>query len=128
MTDSIKSLFDPVVRKSEPAPLAHRADPLSSFQAGDRALKSGKIKGQVRLCLLGVRRWPGRTSAELAVLLGISRYDTARRLPLLMNRGLVVKGPSRLCTACRTVCVTWTTPGREKYPLLNRTGDLMSNG
>ncbi|MHC4556054.1 MAG: hypothetical protein ACYTFW_12230 [Planctomycetota bacterium] len=75
--------------KSFDEPLAHRADPPSSYQAGDRALKSGKVKGQMKLCLLAVRCWPGKTSAELAVLLGCSRYDTARRLPTLEHRGLV---------------------------------------
>ena len=127
-----KSLFDPpkqkpgIPKQLEPGfektfdrPLAHRADSISSYQAGDKALKSGRVKGQVRLCLLGVRRWPGKTSAELAVLLGCSRYDTARRLPTLEHQGLVKKGTSRLCTICRSSCVTWTTPDREKYPLLN---------
>jgi hypothetical protein len=88
-------------------PLAHRADPLSSYKAGDRALQSGKVRGQMKLCLLGVRRWPSRTSAELAVLLGCSCYDTARRLPSLEHRGLVRKGPSRMCTVCKSLCVTW---------------------
>jgi len=115
-----KSLFDSPERKSNVPkqlgrdfeklfgePLAHRVDPPSSYQAGDRALKSGKVKGQMKLCLLGVRRWPGKTSAELAVLLGCSRYDTARRLPSLEHRGLVSKGPLRLCAACKRLCVTW---------------------
>jgi hypothetical protein len=121
-------LFDPpkkrpiVPKQSEhgySGPLAHRGDPLSSFGAADRALRSGKIKGQMRLVLLGVRRWPGRTSAELAVLIGLDRYDTARRLPALEHRGLVRKDRSRLCAACKSVCVTWITPEREKFPLLS---------
>ena len=93
--------------KSFGEPLAHRADPPSSFQAGDRALKTGKVRGQMKLCLLAVRRWPGRTSAELAVLLGLNRHDPARRLPSLEHRGLVKKGPSRMCTVCKRLCVTW---------------------
>jgi hypothetical protein len=97
--DQNKSLFD--------IPMAHRADPPSSYMAADKAIKSGKVKGQMKLCLLGVRRWPGQTSAELAVLIGLNRYDTARRLPALEHRGLVIKGRSRLCTVCKSVCVTW---------------------
>ncbi len=99
-------------------PMAHKDDPLSSYQAGDRVLQSGKLKGQMKICFFGVRRWPGRTSAELAELLGCSRYDTARRLPTLEHRGLVKKSRSRMCTVCKSVCVTWTTPESEKYPLL----------
>jgi hypothetical protein len=115
-----RTLFDPPGQKPDirkqlgrdfeknfDRPLAHRADPQSSYAAGNRALKSGKLRGQMKLCLMGVRRWPGRTSAELAVLLGCSRYDTARRLPSLEHRGLVEKGLSRMCTACKRLCVTW---------------------
>lgn len=100
-------------------PTEHKEDPISSYQAADRVLKSRKLKGQMKICLFGVRRWPGRTSAELAELLGCSRYDTARRLPALEHRGLVKKSRSRLCTVCKSVCVTWTTPEIEKYPLLD---------
>jgi hypothetical protein len=91
----IQNQFGRNFEKSFDQPLAHRANPLSSYQAGDRVLKSDKIRGQMKLCLLGVRRWPGKTSAELAVLIGLNRHDTARRLPSLEHRGLVKKGPSR---------------------------------
>lgn len=94
-----KMLFDP--------PLAHRADPITSYSAGDRAVKSGRLRGQMKLVLMGVQRWPGKTSAELAILIGLNRYDTARRLPALQHRGLVRKGSPRLCTACKNECVTW---------------------
>ena len=117
MDSETKSLFD----MSEPKPgrigrgfekdfdrpLAHRADPPSSYMAADKAIKSDKVKGQMRLVLLGVQRWPGKTSAELAVLIGLNRYDTARRLPALEHRGLVRKGPSRMCSFCHCPCVTW---------------------
>ena len=111
MNSKTRSLFDiPKQKKDIPKqlsqPLAHRSDPLSSYAAGDRVLKSGRVRGQMKLCLLGVQRWPGKTSAELAVLLGCSRYDTARRLPSLEHRGLVIKGKSRLCTVCKSMCVT----------------------
>jgi hypothetical protein len=115
--DSRKAL-GPGFEKNFDRPLAHRGDPLSSFEAADRALKSGRLQGQMRFVLIGVRRWPGRTSAELAELLGCSRYDTARRLPALEHRGLVRKDRSRLCAACKSVCVTWITTEYGKYPLI----------
>ncbi len=89
------------------APVAHRGDPVTSYKAGDRAIKSERLKGQMRLVAMGVTRWPGRTSAELAVVIGLNRYDTARRLPTLQHRGLVKKGASRLCKTCGSECVTW---------------------
>jgi hypothetical protein len=47
----IPKQFGRNIEKSFDQPLAHRADPLSSYQAGDRALKSGKLKGQVQAVL-----------------------------------------------------------------------------
>jgi len=109
--------FGPEFEKNFNRPLSHRDDPLSSYQAGDRVLRSGKVKGQMKFCLLAVRRWPGRTSAELAQLAGMDRYSVARRLPALEHRGFVKKGGERLCTVCKSKCVTWT-PERENYPLM----------
>ncbi len=100
-------------------PLAHRDDPLSSYTAAGKALKSGKLKGQMKLCLLGVQRWPGKTSAELAVLIGVDRYCPGRRLSVIERRGLVKKGKARRCTVCRSICVTWSIPEIDKYPLLH---------
>lgn len=87
-------------------PVAHRADPVTSYLAGERFHRT-KLKGQMKLVLMGVQRWPGRTSAELGKLIGIDRHAAARRLPGLQRRGLVRKGPARFCTACRSTCVTW---------------------
>jgi len=73
-----KSLFDEPDRKpgqlgrnfekSFDQPLAHRVDPLSSFRAGDKVLRSGRIKGQTKAVLEALKRHPNRTSAELARL------------------------------------------------------------
>ena len=118
-----KSLFDPPVKQkagtpkqlersfeksyNENQPLAHRHDPTSSYAAGDRALKSGRVKGQTQAVLEALREYSGRTSAELADIMNISRYDTARRLPVLARRGFVVRGAERMCRVCRCPCVTW---------------------
>ena len=115
-----KSLFEPPVNKADASkqlgrnlektfdrPLAHRHDPTSSYAAGDRALKSGRVKGQTQAVLEALREYSGRTSAELADIMNISRYDTARRLPVLARRGFVVRGAERMCRVCRCPCVTW---------------------
>jgi hypothetical protein len=115
-----KSLFDSPERKPDipkqlgrgfgknfDRPLAHRADPPTSFAAGDRFKKSGRLRGQMLLVLLALRKWPGKTSAELAQLAGLERHAVARRLPNLAERGLAERGPERLCSVCRCLCVTW---------------------
>jgi len=121
MTDMrIKSLFDPPATRPDiskqlghgfertfDSPLAHRADPLSSYAAGDRVLRSGRLRGQMLLVLLALRKWPDKTSAELAQLACLDRYAVARRLPNLADRGLAERGPERICSICRCPCVTW---------------------
>jgi hypothetical protein len=98
-------------------PIARDRDSVTSFKAAERVVRSGWLKGQMKLVLMGVKRWPDKTSAELAVLIGVNRYDTARRLPALQHRGLVKKGPSRLCSACGSECVIWYLTAENKTPL-----------
>ena len=88
-------------------PLAHRVDPLTSFAAGERFQKSGWLRGQMLLVLLALRKWPGKTSAELAELAGLDRHAVARRLPNLADRGLAERGLERECKVYRTPCITW---------------------
>ena len=112
-----KTLFDQPMRKpgqigrdfekTFDQPLAHRSDPLTSFAAGERFERSGRLRGQMLLVLLGLRKWSGKTSAELAQLTGLDRHAVARRLPNLSSRGLVERGPERMCSVCHCPCVTW---------------------
>jgi hypothetical protein len=88
-------------------PLSHPNDPLTSFAAGERFEKSGRLRGQMLLVLLALRKWPGKTSAELAELAGLDRHAVARRLPNLAERNLAERGPERMCSICRCPCVTW---------------------
>ncbi len=123
MVVSDSTLFDVAIpdqqKPAVPAePIAHRADPVTSYQAGERFHKT-KLKGQMKLVLMGVQRWPGKTSAELGKLIGIDRHAAARRLPGLQRRGLVKKGRERFCTVCRSVCVTWLTV-ESKTPLFHQ--------
>jgi DNA-binding MarR family transcriptional regulator len=115
--DGEKLLFDLQERKSgqlgrdfEKAfdrPLAHKRDPLTSFAAGERFVRSGQLRGQMLLVLLALRKWPNKTSAELARLAGLDRHAIARRLPNLAERGLTIRGPERMCSVCHCPCVTW---------------------
>jgi hypothetical protein len=109
----------PAALPSLPEPVAHRADPVTSYLAGERFARSGKLKGQTLLVLLALRKWPGRSSAELARLAGLDRYAVARRLPNLAARGLAVRGPARRCSVTHSPCITWR-PAASKTPLLDR--------
>jgi CRP-like cAMP-binding protein len=72
-----------------------RYDPETSHQAAREITASGLRATQARKVLAAVAAHPGRTSAELAELAGLSRYTTARRLPELEAHGLVRRGPAR---------------------------------
>jgi len=103
----IPERFGTNLGKTFDAPTAHRNDPISSFRAGDKVLKSGRLRGQTQAVLEALRKYPGRTSAELAGLADLDRYAVARRLPNLAYRGLAERGPERECTVCSTPCITW---------------------
>lgn len=80
-------------------PRARRADPDSSHEAADALEASGRAEIQMQAVLAGVRRFPGRSSRQLADLLdapyGLSDdewyHAIARRLPELRQRGFVVR-------------------------------------
>lgn len=88
-------------------PVARRTDPATSHEAAERVTRDGSRARQVAACLDAVRRWPGCTSAELAVRMGVSRYMPARRLPELRSAGKVANGVSRECSVTRRAALTW---------------------
>lgn len=88
-------------------PLSHRNDPLSSYRAADRSIRSGRIRNQTQKVLAAVRELQGQTSWELAVRIGCDRHMPARRLAALARRGLIRRGPLKRCRICKQVCLTW---------------------
>jgi len=86
-----------------PSPIARRSDPETSKEAAREITQSGRREGQLLVVLTLVRKYPRKTSAELAAkadLQGIpfDRYVLARRLPELEKAGLVTKLNSRKCS------------------------------
>lgn len=100
-------VLGPNFERTFDAPLAHICDAISSFKAGDRALKTRKIRKQMGRTLAAVRANPGSTSAELAAAMNTDRHQPARRLSQLERRGLVTKGQLKMCRICRTPCLSW---------------------
>jgi hypothetical protein len=121
MTDrQSKTLFDPPKQRPDISkhlgrdfektfdrPLSHRNNSLGSYQAEDRVLKSGKLQEQIAAVYNALKRYPNTTSAELTRLSDLDRYMVARRLPVLAGRGLIERGPERMCSVCHSACFTW---------------------
>jgi hypothetical protein len=95
-------------------PASHRADPESSRTAEQKVTQSGRRASQLQRTVDAVRRWPGKTSAELARL---EHYDTenessirtmlARRLPEGVTAGALRRGVMADCAVTKQKCVTW---------------------
>lgn len=86
---------------------ARAADPESSHAAADRAEQSGRIGKQLAIAIELVKKFPGRTSGDLARAAVLDRYQLARRLPEAERRGLV------LATVHGAEEVRWWAPGVE---------------
>lgn len=88
-------------------PLARTTDPITSHQAARDAERRGVAAAHRLLCLAAVRREPGLTAAEIATRVGLERHKPSRRLPELRDDGLVINGPSRLCSVQGRPSITW---------------------
>jgi hypothetical protein len=98
--------------------ISRRGGSVTSFEAEETITRNGTRDTQAQRVLQAVRRWPGRTSAELAELISCYPYDryvVARRLPELEFLGLVKKGPSKKCSITGHRSLTWhpTSPGEQ---------------
>lgn len=89
------------------APAARALDPETSRLAADEHTASGKRGRHVGVVIDAVRRWPGRTSAELAPLCGLERHEVARRTADAEQAGAIRKGLARRCETSGRQAVTW---------------------
>jgi hypothetical protein len=87
----MKTLFDL-------PPLARNKDPISSYEAGEEVVESGRIHTQAQEVLAALTLRPGLSSKTLAEISGLNRYTVARRLPGLRYRGLAQNCPKINCT------------------------------
>ncbi len=76
------------------SPLAHRNDPITSFEAGDKMIKSGKLNRQENLVLSYIKAWCDTvnnfkfTAKDLAYC-GIDYYVVQRRLNGLCQKSKI---------------------------------------
>ena len=95
---------------------AHYNDPVTSFMAADRAVKTGLVSRQAMAVFIAVQGNPGRTSRELAELCELDRWAIARRLPELVRVGIIRRGEKRKCEIADTLAVTWWPKERRLDP------------
>ncbi|MCP4549479.1 MAG: hypothetical protein GY835_23740 [bacterium] len=81
--------------QAEP-PIARATDGGGSHAAADRLTRSGRRWTQCGLVMGAVHRWPGKTSRELAELMGADRHMVAKRLADLRAVGRVANPASNI--------------------------------
>lgn len=91
----------------EPKTLARTKDDITSHMAAADLVHSGRHADQMTLALETVRKYPRKTSRELAEIRGCDRYLFARRLPDLLRLGLVEKAGIRICSAGHKMATIW---------------------
>lgn len=87
--------------------LFRRSDPQTSAFAAGLITNAGIRAKQTKSVLMFLIDHPNSTSAELAKVMRVDRYMTARRLPELEKSGFAKRGASRKCTARGTKAITW---------------------
>lgn len=107
MSDQLSLLPDEEAAHAEAKRLAKKADPATSYAAARWMVDSGELKGQRRKVFEMVKRFPGRTSDELAAETGVPRPVFARRLPELVELGWLKRGPARPSSISKRSAVTW---------------------
>lgn len=93
------------------SPAARNTDPLSSHIAAEEVTVSGKRAFQQQTTAAAVKRYPGKTSRELSVLLKLDRHMLGRRLSECEEEGLVRRGAMRKCGVSKKLATTWFPPG-----------------
>lgn len=88
-------------------PAARSTDPVTSHQAGEQITKSGTRKAQQNRVLRALKRFPNRTSAEIANRANLDRYMVARRLPELATAGKAKRGDARTCRINGRNAIVW---------------------
>lgn len=92
-------------------PRAANTDPSTSHIAAARIKQSGALGEQQQRVLALVKKFPGLTSAELAVHIDAVKWRDhrpmiARRLPELAGVH-IQRGEARECRVTKAKCVTW---------------------
>ncbi len=91
---------------------ARKSDPLTSHEAAFKS-EEGKAESQRRRCLEYVRKYPGKTAAEIAAGTGLERHVPSRRLPELRDAGLIENREARPCAIVGSKSMTWAVVPKD---------------
>ena len=94
-------------------PASRITDPDTSAESEDAINASGQRATQQRVVLRLVRKYPDRTSRELAALGNVDRYMVGRRLSEL-EPVYVRRGEKRRCAVNQGNAVTWSAVTIER--------------
>ena len=86
---------------------ARNTDPITSHMAAAAVVHSDQIAAQRIQMYELVSEYQGRTSMELAELCEFDRYQLARRLPELREKGRVESRGMRKCRITGREAMTW---------------------
>lgn len=88
-------------------PIARNTDPETSHLAAAYMNHTGKRDRQADKVLYVVKRYPNRTTQELAKLCNLGRDALSRRLPELATARKVIKGEARRCRVTERPAQPW---------------------
>ena len=98
----------PLFQKAlENIPHSANCDPVTSYEAADYLIKSGKMNKQLTKVYEALKLNDGATSAELAIFMNTERVLPARRLPDLKKLLLIENGKQRVCRKTGFKSLTW---------------------
>ncbi|WP_396615541.1 winged helix-turn-helix domain-containing protein [Lysobacter soli] len=89
---------------------ARTSDPITSHIAAAEVSMSGQRAFQAQTTAAAVKRYPGKTSRELSVLLKLDRHMLGRRLSECEEEKLVRRGAMRRCATSGRLSLTWWPP------------------
>ncbi|HYQ54218.1 MAG TPA: hypothetical protein VES70_27730 [Pseudomonas sp.] len=95
--------------------LARSTDISTSHEAAAHVVSTGLQTAQQDRAADAVKAHPGMTSMELAKATGLDRHMLGRRLPELLERCRVWRGPKKTCEISRVSACTWwpVAPGEN---------------
>lgn len=91
--------------------LARASHPSTSAKAAEELVESGKLAVMELVALGAVEDYPGSTARELDEGKQGDR-PIGKRLSGLEEKGLIVKGPERVCRVSGKTAVTWNVVRR----------------
>lgn len=93
--------------------MRHRLDPVTSHEAAERAVSSGRAASHRVLILAALGRYPGATAGEIALRTGLDAVEVRRRLTDAKRDGQAAQGRPRVCSAEGTRQCEWRLPERQ---------------